>query len=40
MAGGGHSYLKVTGMYLPENENRGPSEKDFIEKKGSLGVGL
>ena len=32
--------MKVTCMCLPENENRGYSVKDFVEKMGSVGVGL
>ena len=39
LSSGGHSSFKVTGMCLAENENRGYSVKDFLEKRGSLGVG-
>ena len=31
--------MKVTYKCLPENENRGHSVYDFIEKRGSFGVG-
>ena len=31
--------MKVTGMCLPVNENRGHSVKDFVQKRKSLGVG-
>ena len=37
--GGGHSNMKVTYKCLPENENRGHSVYDFVEKRGSFGVG-
>ena len=35
----GYSNMKVTGMCLPANENRGCSVKDFVDKRGSLDVG-
>ena len=38
--GGGHSNMKVMGMRLLENKNRGQSVQDFEEKRGSLGVGF
>ena len=39
LRGGAHSNMKVTGMCLPENESWGFSMQDFVEKRGSLGVG-
>ena len=36
----GHSNMKVTGMCLSENENRGEFSVGFQRKKGSLGVGF
>ena len=38
--GGGHLNMKVTGKYLPENENMAYSVLDFVEKSWSLGVGF
>ena len=35
----GHLNMKVMGMCLPENKNRGHPVYDFVEKRGSLGVG-
>ena len=34
--GGGHSDMKVTGMCITENENRGHSVQDFVEKKAGV----